>query len=102
MAILEINIVPLGTATPSVGRYIANCLKVLEKSTENYQLTPMGTIVEGDLDHLLHLARQMHEVSFQKGVKRVVTTIRIDDRRDKQANPAEKVKSVRKKMEKQR
>ncbi|RKY65238.1 MAG: thiamine-binding protein [Candidatus Latescibacterota bacterium] len=101
MAILEINIVPLGTATPSVGRYIANCLKVLEKSTENYQLTPMGTILEGDLDQLLHLARQMHEVPFQEGVRRVVTTIRIDDRRDKRASSAEKVKSVREKMGRQ-
>ncbi|MCK4590172.1 MAG: MTH1187 family thiamine-binding protein [Candidatus Latescibacteria bacterium] len=102
MAILEINIIPLGTATPSVSKYIADCLKVLEKATKNYQLTPMGTVVEGDLDQLLHLARQMHEVPFQKGIKRVVTTIRIDDRRDREISPAEKVKSVREKMERRK
>jgi len=31
MAVMEINIVPLGTKTPSVSKYIAEALKELEK-----------------------------------------------------------------------
>ncbi len=100
MAIVEVSIVPLGTNTPSVSQYVAAVLEVLEENGLKYQLTSMGTIIEGDLDKILDVVRQMHEVPFQKGVKRVVTTIRIDDRRDKQASMEGKVRSVREKLNK--
>ncbi len=48
-----------------------------------YQLTPMNTIIEGDLPVILEVIQQMHEVPYTKGAQRVATTIRIDDRRDK-------------------
>jgi len=98
MAIVEINIVPLGTSTPSVGQYIADAIEILEKSGLKYELTSMGTIIEGDLDGILSLAKKMHETPFFKGVKRVVTTIKIDDRRDRKATPSGKVKSVTDKL----
>ena len=100
MAIVEVSIVPLGTNTTSVSQYVAAVLEVLEKSGLKYQLTSMGTIIEGDLDEILKVVRQMHEVPFQKEVKRVVTTIRIDDRRDRQASIEGKVRSVREKLNK--
>jgi uncharacterized protein YqgV (UPF0045/DUF77 family) len=37
---------------------------------------------------------KMHEVPFEAGALRVVTTIKIDDRRDKEASAKEKVKAV--------
>ncbi len=46
----------------------------------------MSTVLEGELDSLLEVAREMHEVCFAQGYPRVVTSIRIDDRRDKDAN----------------
>jgi uncharacterized protein (TIGR00106 family) len=94
MAIVEINIVPLGTPTPSVGRYIADAVKILKESGLKYELTSMCTIIEGDLDDILSLAKKMHETPFSKGVKRVVTTIKIDDRRDRKATSSGKIKSV--------
>ena len=49
MAIAEISVVPLGTKTPSVSRYVARAIKVLEKQKEvKYEITAMGTIIEGD------------------------------------------------------
>lgn len=60
MAVMEINIVPLGTKTPSVSKYIAEALKELEKEKGiKYTLTSMGTIVEGELDVLLRIAKRM-------------------------------------------
>jgi uncharacterized protein (TIGR00106 family) len=58
----------------------------------------MGTIVEGKAGDLLALARRLHELPFQKGVKRVYTTIQLDDRRDKKVVLGDKIKSVRRKM----
>ncbi|MDF2936728.1 MAG: hypothetical protein K0Q90_2101 [Paenibacillaceae bacterium] len=101
MAIVEVTIVPLGTGSPSVSHYVAEVHKVLEQAEEpvKFQLTPMSTIIEGELDDLLSIVRRMHEVPFLKGAARVNTTIRIDDRRDKVATMESKLQSVRDKLE---
>jgi len=98
MAIMEINIVPLGTGTPSVSRYIAQAVKVLKERGVSYELTSMGTIVEGELDDLFELAKKMHLATFTQGIKRVVTTIKIDDRRDKLSDMKEKVQRVKEEL----
>lgn len=100
MAIVEVTIVPLGTGTPSVSRYVAEVHKVLQQASEpiHYQLTPMSTIIEGELDDLFAVIRRMHEVPFAKGAERVSTSIRIDERRDKPSTMASKLKSVEEKL----
>jgi uncharacterized protein (TIGR00106 family) len=100
MAVMEISIVPLGTKTPSVSKYVADALKILEKEEEiKYKLTSMGTVVEGDLDKILDLAKRMHEAVLEdKEVLRVITTIKIDDRRDKPLSIEGKIKSVKEKL----
>ena len=93
--IAEIHIVPLGTATTSLSRYIAACINTVKQAQDiSYQLTAMGTIIQGPLERVLELAQKMHEVPFAMGVKRVVTTINIDDRRDKLITIDSKVKAV--------
>ena len=99
MAIAEISVVPLGTKTPSVSQYVARAVKVLEREKDmKYEMTAMGTIVEGDLDRILAVVKKMHEVTFGEGVARVLTTVKIDDRRDKAQGMKEKVASLRKKL----
>ena len=99
MAIMQVSVVPLGTGTSSVSKYVARALSVLEKEKEvSYQLTPMGTVIEGDLDKVLSVVRRMHESAFGSDVRRVLTTITIDDRRDKAATMEGKVSSARNKL----
>lgn len=93
--IAEIKIVPIGTAGTSLSQYVAACLRPLQEAKDiTYQLTAMGTIIQGPLDRVLELVQQMHEIPFGKGAKRVLTTVSIDDRRDKQATIESKVKAV--------
>ncbi len=99
MAIAEVTIAPLGTGSPSVSRYVAECHKVLaQEKGLKYQLTPMSTIIEGDLDRILEAVRKMHEVPFAAGAMRVSTSIKIDDRRDKELTMAGKIQSVEEKL----
>ncbi len=99
MAIAEISVVPLGTKTPSVSRYVARAVKVMEQEKDiKYEMTAMGTIIEGDLDRILAVAKKMHEETFGEGVARVLTTIKIDDRRDKAQGMKDKVDSLKKKL----
>ncbi len=93
--IAEIKIIPIGTATASLSRYIAACISTVKQAQDiSYQLTAMGTIIQGPLEQVLKLAQKMHEVPFTMGAKRVVTTINIDDRRDKSATIESKVKAI--------
>lgn len=99
MAIAEVSIVPLGTKSPSVSRYVARAVKVLQEEKDiKYELTAMGTIIEGDLDKILMVVRKMHEETFGEGVARVITTIEIDDRRDKASSISSKVESLVEKL----
>jgi uncharacterized protein (TIGR00106 family) len=99
MAMAEISVVPLGTKTPSISQYVARAIKVLERERDiRYEMTAMGTIVEGDLDRILAVVKKMHEAVFGEGVARVLTTVKIDDRRDKAQGIKEKVDSLRKKL----
>ncbi len=98
MAVVFVTIAPLGTATPSVSKYVAGCERILRDSGLKHELTAMGTIVEGDLDQVLAVIRKMHESPFGQGAVRVSTLIKIDDRRDKQHTIAGKLASVREKL----
>ncbi|OPX80986.1 MAG: hypothetical protein A4E52_02274 [Pelotomaculum sp. PtaB.Bin013] len=96
MAVVEVSIVPVGTQSPSLSEYVAGCITILESAEGvTYQLNPMGTVIEGDLNRVLEIIQKMHEHPFTRGVERVVTTVRIDDRRDKSLTMAGKVAAVK-------
>jgi len=98
MAIVELSIVPIGVASTSMSSYVAEAIRVLEKTSLKYELTSMGTIISGDLDDILSTMRRMHESLFAAGAVRVLTQVRIDDRRDKESSMEQKVRSVREKL----
>jgi uncharacterized protein (TIGR00106 family) len=97
MAVMEISIVPIGKG-PSISSYVADCIRVLKKEKMSFELTAMGTNVEGSLKSLIAVAFKMHEVPFKKGAQRVVTTIKIDDRRDKKITLSGKKRAVQAKL----
>lgn len=99
MAIVEVSVVPIGTQTPSLSKYVAGAVRLLQAEKDiKYELTAMGTIIEGDLERLLYLARKMHETAFNAGAMRVVTTVKIEERRDKISSISSKVAAVKKEL----
>jgi uncharacterized protein (TIGR00106 family) len=93
--IAELKVIPLGIQSASLSKYVAAVINVVKQAKGiTYQITPMATIVQGPLSHILELAQEMHEVPFSMGVNRVLTTISIDDRWDKQITMESKVKAV--------
>ncbi len=81
---------------PSVSKYV----KIAAKTIENYEgirvmHTPMSTIIEADtIDQVLEVTKKAHESLFEAGLERVVTQVRIDDRRDKPRTMEDKVKAL--------
>ena len=98
MAILEISVVPIGTSDTSLSAYVADCLRILRKEKVHYELSSMGTNIEGDLKVLFDIALKMHQVPFKKGALRVLTTLKIDDRRDKKGTLSGKKRAVQSKL----
>ncbi|QOR65517.1 MTH1187 family thiamine-binding protein [Cytobacillus suaedae] len=102
MAIVDVTVIPIGTDSPSVSNYVAEIQKTLEsfkdKGVIDYQLTPMSTLIEGELPTLFEVIQAIHEAPFNQGIQRVATNIRIDDRRDKKVKMNDKLQSVRNKM----
>ena len=94
MAIMHLTVIPLGTGSPSVGDYVVEIQKILAKSDFPFELTDMGTIIEGRTEDLLQLAAQLAQAPFTRGIERVVTQISLDDRRDKKVAIGTKKASV--------
>src|SRR3972149_5327355 len=99
MALVEVTVIPLGTGTASLRKYVAQVVRVLEKEKNiKYETTAMGTIIEGDLDRLLAVVGKMHKAAFEAGAMRVDTIVKIDDRRDKPLSMAGKLESLKKQL----
>jgi uncharacterized protein (TIGR00106 family) len=93
--IAEVAVVPIGTGTTKLSDYVAGALEEMAKEKGlKFKLTPMGTVILGELDLILEVVKRMHEAPFKKGVRRVYTIIKIDDRRDRRVTLDSKVKDV--------
>jgi len=99
MAIAEVTVVPIGTASTSLSSYVAELQRVLQKQEGiSYTLTPMSTIIEAPIARLWEVIALLHEAPFLADAKRVSTSIKIDDRRDKESTAAQKLMSVQQKL----
>lgn len=97
MIIAELSIIPIGTKTTGVGNYIEAALKELkQQGGVRAQPEAMGTVIEAaSLGDLFHAVEVAHNAVFGSGVQRVVTEIKIDDRRDKEATIESKTAALR-------
>jgi uncharacterized protein (TIGR00106 family) len=93
--IAEVSFSPLGTPTPSVSAYVAAALAELRNHPAvRYQLGPMGTVLEGERAAVIAAIEAMNEAVFRAGALRVGTTLKIDERRDREPSTQHKVEVV--------
>jgi uncharacterized protein (TIGR00106 family) len=94
--IAEFSIVPIDKGT-SLSPYVAECLRIVQDSGLKHQLTPMGTVLEGEAGKVMATIMACHSRVLEMS-ERVVTSISIDDRRDRPADMERKVRSVKEKL----
>jgi uncharacterized protein (TIGR00106 family) len=97
MIIAEFSIIPIGTKTTAVGKYVQAAINELEKQGSiRAQPEAMGTVIEAEnLGDLLKAVEIAHNSLFDLGLKRVVTEIKIDDRRDTEATIESKTRALK-------
>jgi uncharacterized protein (TIGR00106 family) len=99
MAIIAISVAPAGIDDIGMSGYVAKALKVLQGDGRvKYEIGPMFTSIEGELNICMEVAMKMHEAIFDAGANRVGTVIKIDDRRDVKASMSGKLASVKASM----
>ncbi|MEW4371216.1 MTH1187 family thiamine-binding protein [Paenibacillus kandeliae] len=99
MAIAEVTVIPVGTGSTSLSSYVAQMQRVLDKQQGiSIQLTPMSTIIEGEIGDVFRAIQALHESPFEEGAGRVSTAVKIDDRRDHPTSAQYKLDSVRSKL----
>ncbi|MFB4323987.1 MTH1187 family thiamine-binding protein [Priestia sp. BR_2] len=99
MAIAEVTVILIGTATTSLSAYVAEMQRILKQQEGiSYELTSMSTIIEGELNMIWRAIEALHEAPFLSGAKRVSTSVKIDDRRDQVSSSKQKIQSVQEKL----
>ena len=94
MVIAEISVTVLGKG-PSIGPFVRVAVKELKKSGLKTISGPNCTSIEAsNIDDILNAVKAAHLAVVEAGAKRVVTHLKIDDRRDKPATLETKMKAV--------
>ena len=90
--LLEFSMSPLDKGE-SVSQYVSRSLDIIDKSGIAYQLTPMGTILEGEWDEVMAVVKLCYE-KMNSDCLRITSTIKIDARAGKDGRLSQKVESV--------
>jgi len=94
LIIAELSIVPVGSGT-SVSKYVKVAVKALEGRGVRVIPGPMSTVLEcKDIDLLLKAVKVAHKAVLASGAVRVITTLKIDDRTDKDSTVESKMRAI--------
>jgi uncharacterized protein (TIGR00106 family) len=92
---MEFSIIPLDKGA-SFSEYVARILTIVDQSGLEYQLNPMGTVVEGEWEDLLALLSRCFQ-ELKKDSQRISLTVKFDYRKGPGGRIKSKVKSVQEK-----
>ncbi|MCM1129087.1 MAG: MTH1187 family thiamine-binding protein [Oxalobacter formigenes] len=97
MVLMEVTIFPnniIGSMSP----YVARVLDIIDRSGLKYRLSPMSTVIEGELEQVLAVATQCHN-ELAKDCDRISMTMRVDSKPgNNQSRMESKVTAVEEKV----
>lgn len=96
MVLLEFSMSPLDKGE-SLSKYVARSLDIIDKSGVPYQLTPMGTILEGEWEDVFAVVQACFE-RMRQDCARVSINIRCDYRQGRSGRLEQKILSVERQL----
>ncbi|WP_457612958.1 MTH1187 family thiamine-binding protein [Methanocaldococcus sp.] len=90
--VAEVSIIPMGKGA-SVSRYVRKAIDVFKKYDLRVESGAMSTVLEGDLDEILKAFKEAHSAVLED-VDRVVSSLKIDERKDKENSIERKLKAI--------
>jgi uncharacterized protein (TIGR00106 family) len=95
MIISQLSIAPIGSNI-SLSKQVKIVIKVLKKNNIRFETNDMATIIETeDLETLFYVIKKAHNAVINAGANRVITELKIDDRKDKNVRLGSKVNSLK-------
>lgn len=95
MIIAQLTIAPLGKNV-GVSKYVKLVLDTLKKEHVKFETNAMATVIEtDDLNTLFDVVKKAHNAVIDAGSERVITELKIDDRRDKDATITSKINALK-------
>jgi len=82
MALIEIQVMPSGGQKPPDQPYyfVERAIDVIKTSGLRYEVEPMGTTIEGDLDAVLETAIRALKAPLEAGAEGIFTIIKVSHR----------------------
>jgi len=100
LATADLTVIALGRAEASASEYIAEIQRRLAAQDRvRYEMHAMGTSLEGATADILAVFGELHAVPFEMGIPRVYSILKLDERRDREQTLADKVESVRRRLD---
>ena len=95
--IIELSVIPIGVG-PSLSKYVACVMRVIQESGLKYESHSMATNIECDWEDITPLVKKCHVELKKMGVDRISSTVRISERTDKPYTMEGKLQSLEEKM----
>jgi len=90
--IVSFSVVPIGTGSPSVSKYVQRATQILKEKGYRYKTGAGFTDVElDDYQQLADLLQTIEKALADMGAQRILYTIKIDRRLDKELHIDEKI-----------
>jgi len=96
MVLLEFSMSPFDKGA-SLSEYVSRSLDIIDKSGLPYQLTPMGTIVEGEWDEVMALVTACFQ-RMSQDCDRISTSMKIDYRAGAGGRLKSKIQAIESKL----
>ena len=96
MVLLEFAMYPVGKGE-SLSPYVARSLDIIDRSGLAYQLTPMGTILEGEWDEVMAVVTACFE-AMRADCPRIEVALKVDYRAGDGSRLASKVAAVEERL----
>lgn len=96
MVLLEFAMAPVGTGE-GVSTHVAKIIDLIDKSGVDYQLTPMGTILEGEWTEVMDVVGDCFHL-LEKEFSRISVSLKVDYRAGPKGRLKSKTASVEAKL----
>ena len=90
----EFSIFPMDKGE-SVSRYVSRAISIIEKRNVKYQLGPMGTCIEGELNEVMDLLKECM-LDMKEDCNRIYLNLKMDYRKDRINGIKGKINSIKK------
>ena len=75
---VSLQVIPSTEKEADLYPIVDKVIELIEESGVKYQVGPMETTMEGELDELLEIVREAQHVCEKHGARRVLSVVKID------------------------